>query len=170
LRVDHDYVSTAGFDLSNSTPGALGPAIDDTYTKLIVRVRGAGWPSSVRSGSGEYSRVATGSAVEPHISRKTSEMWGPPRVYLRGGILKNKGTDETGWFRPSLCRNHSCALLGVGGSGGMLLPVGLPALRDLLVLLFLGVVQDRLYATVTILADAVHLCLSIAGSERGIGA
>jgi hypothetical protein len=40
LRVDHDYVSTAGFNLSNSTPRALCPAIDDTYTELIVRVPG----------------------------------------------------------------------------------------------------------------------------------
>jgi hypothetical protein len=60
--------------------------------------------------------------------------------------------------------------LGVGGSGGLLVPIGLAALLDLFVLLFLGVVQDRLYATVTILTDAVHLCLSIAGSERGVGA
>ena len=38
--VDHDYVSTGGFDLSNSTPGALCPAIDQAYTELIVGVPG----------------------------------------------------------------------------------------------------------------------------------
>ena len=102
-----------------------------------------------------------------HPSRAIGRGYG--RTKCAGFVALRKGAQPI-TFRPSLCRNHSCAVLGVGGSRVLLVPIGLAALLDLFVLLFLRVVQDRLYATVTFLTDAVHLCLSIAGSERGIGA
>jgi hypothetical protein len=52
--VDHDYVATAGFDLSDSTPGALCAAIDDTDAELIVRM-----PGKVMIGSEAHELDAT---------------------------------------------------------------------------------------------------------------
>lgn len=121
-------------------------------------------------------------AENPPAFQKTEELGGT-QVHLPVGILaslrgnaadgtegKRGGrTKRAGFVRP-LVSQSQFRNLGVGGSGGLLVPVGFPALLDLFVLLLLGVVQDRLYAAVAFLTDAVHLCLSIAGSERGIGA
>jgi hypothetical protein len=52
--VDHDYVASAGFDLSYSTPGALCATIDDPDAELIVRV-----PGKVMIGSEAHELDAT---------------------------------------------------------------------------------------------------------------
>jgi len=103
--------------------------------------------------------------VRPTASRGGWREQGHASQTIDHGYRRTKGAD----FRPSVCRNHSCVLLGVGRSSGLLVPVGLTALLDLFVLLLLAVVQDRLYLAIAFLADAVHLCLPIVGSERGVG-